>query len=50
MKNTKEQDKKEKDESRELLEQASNQLASIVIAWIELSRSKNKNENDYERK
>jgi|GEM_PF-5809790 len=43
MKNPKEQDKKEKDESREVLEQASSRLAEIIIAWIEFYQNKDKN-------
>ena len=49
MKNAKEQDKKEKDESRELLEEASSRLAEIIISWIEFGQQ-NKDKNVYEKR
>jgi len=48
MKNPKEQDKKDKYENKELLEEASDKLAAILIAQIEFN--KNKDKNAYEKR
>ena len=48
MKNPKEKEKKNKYENERLLEEASDKLASIMIAWIEFN--KNKDKNVYEKR
>jgi len=49
MKNPKEQDKKKKNENRELVEEASSRLAEIIISWIEFGQQ-NKDKNAYEKR